>query len=300
MFHHFYKNKSQVFGDGALNNSDLFSLIASIKKKFKILDPEEYFQELKKGKKNIICLTFDDNLLSQYQISLETLNYFNIKAFWFIYSSVFQKKRDYFEIYRRFRKQHYSNFNSFYKHFLEFAKISKNKLQDIKNSSFFYRIQNNYNFYSEKEIIFRIIRDKILDRDEYKKLMLKLISSKNLSYEDLSKNLWMNNSHLKKLSKLGHEIGLHGYYHDRILSSLNYKDQLKSFRDNYNHIKKTIGKKPMSASYPSNSFNSETINILRDLNIKIVFCSNFKTKKILGEDNNFFIPRREPFDPIYK
>ena len=104
MFHHFYKIKSQVFGDGALNNNDLVRLIISIKKKFKILDPEEYFQELNNGKKNIVCFTFDDNLLSQYQISLETLDYFDIKAFWFIYSSVFQKKRDYFEIYRRFRR----------------------------------------------------------------------------------------------------------------------------------------------------------------------------------------------------
>ena len=50
--------------------------------------------------------------------------------------------------------------------------------------------------------------------------MFKLIRSKNLSYEDLSKDLWMNNSHLKKLSKSGHEIGVHGYYHDRILNSL--------------------------------------------------------------------------------
>ena len=300
MFHHFYKDKNQVFGDGALNNNDLVRLIISIKKKFKILDPEEYFQELNNGKKNIVCFTFDDNLLSQYQISLETLNYFNIKAFWFIYSSVFQKKRDDFEIYRRFRKQHYSNFNSFYKHFIEFAEISKNKLQSIKDTSFYHNIQSNYNFYSENEIIFRIIRDKILEKDEYKKLMFKLIRSKNLSYEDLSKDLWMNNSHLKKLSKSGHEIGVHGYYHDRILNSLNYKDQLKSIRDNYNHIKKTIGKNPISASYPSNSFNLETINILKGLNIKIVFCSNFKTKKISGVDNNFFIPRREPCDPIYK
>ena len=80
MFHHFYKKKSQAFGDGALNNSDLFWLINSIKKKFKILNPEEYFQELKKGKKNIVCLTFDDNLLSQYQISLEVLDIY--LSFW--------------------------------------------------------------------------------------------------------------------------------------------------------------------------------------------------------------------------
>ena len=76
----------------------------------------------------------------------------------------FQKKRDYFEIYRRFRKQHYSNFNSFYKHFIEFAEISKNKLQSIKDTSFYHNIQSNYNFYSENEIIFRIIRIKYLKK----------------------------------------------------------------------------------------------------------------------------------------
>lgn len=300
MFHHFCNNKKLAYGDGAYTEEKLHKLILSIKKNFIILEPQEFLYEIKKKTKDIICFTFDDNLLSQYKIALNILNHFNIKAFWFIYSSTFQNKRDYFEIYRRFRKNYFKNFNEFYLNFIETTKIQNYTINEINESDIFKEIKNNYNFYTEKEIIFRILRDKYLTNKDYKKTMNKMIKENNISYKTLSKNLWMNNKHIKKLSMNGHEIGLHGYNHEVLLGKLSYDKQFISYFDNYNHIKKITEKKPISASYPSNSFNSNTIKILKKLDIKISFCSSSNILKRSYAGSNYLIPRREPFDEIYR
>ena len=92
MFHHFHSKNFQKNGQGSINKKEFESIINFLKKNYNILKPQDwiYKVEEKKLKKNDICLTFDDALLSQYTIALKTLNKFKLKAFWFVYSSVFE------------------------------------------------------------------------------------------------------------------------------------------------------------------------------------------------------------------
>ena len=48
---------------------------------------------------NEICLTFDDGLKSQYDVALPILNDFNIKAFFFISTSVYTSNPNLLEVY---------------------------------------------------------------------------------------------------------------------------------------------------------------------------------------------------------
>ena len=55
-----------------------------------ILDAKDWIERRERGrlKAREVCFTFDDSLLSQYEIALPVLNKFKIKAFWFIYSKI--------------------------------------------------------------------------------------------------------------------------------------------------------------------------------------------------------------------
>ena len=92
MFHHFHNEKLE--GQGSLTKKKFEKIIIYLNKKYNILTPKEWLQKIKTNslKKKDICLTFDDALLSQYTIALKILKKYNLKAFWFIYSSVFENK----------------------------------------------------------------------------------------------------------------------------------------------------------------------------------------------------------------
>lgn len=70
-----------------------------------ILAPHEFAERDAAGKlaASDLCLTFDDALLCQYEVTLPVLDSVGLKAFWFIYSSVFCGGLEPREVYRYFR-----------------------------------------------------------------------------------------------------------------------------------------------------------------------------------------------------
>ena len=286
MFHHFHGANTKATGQGSLNSRDFEKILKFLKLNYKINDPNEWINKLKNKqlKNNDICLTFDDALLSQYTIALKVLNKFKLKAFWFVYSSVFNGKLDEFEIHRKFRTMYYKDFNGFYSHFLKNSQINKNFKKNLKYQAFFKYMKKFYPIYSSEDIEFRFIRDKILNKKEYDNILRVMMRSKKTNEKKLSLNLWLNNNHLVNLKKKGHVIGMHAYNHPYKLGELNYKDQKKELTKNYNHLKKVTECKPISISYPNGSFNKDTIRILKSLNISTAFISSMdKFKKFEKE-----------------
>ncbi len=140
MFHHFHLKNNQKLGQGSINKNEFEKIIIYLKKNYEILSPAEWLNKLEKKnlKKKDICITFDDALLSQYNIALKILNKYRLKAFWFVYSSVFNGMIDDFEIHRKFRSKYFKNFNGFFKNFLSFVNISTNYKKN-KNFKIFYK-----------------------------------------------------------------------------------------------------------------------------------------------------------------
>ncbi len=281
MFHHFHNKKNKQTGQGSLNPKNFKKILVFLKSNYNILSPQKWLIKLKEGKleKKDICLTFDDALLSQYTVALKILDKFKIKAFWFVYSSIFNGKIDEFEIHRKFRTTYYKNFYNFY---LDFIKNFKEEYKFVKNKEFqnFNKyMRNYYPIYSKEDIKFRFIRDKILSKDQYNVILKKMMRKKSTNEKKLSKKLWLNNKHLINLDKKGHIIGMHAFNHPYKLSELNYINQKNELNKNYQHLKKTLKKKPISISYPNGSFNNHTVQIIKKLGIKCAFISSMKNNR---------------------
>jgi hypothetical protein len=120
MFHHFHDNKVHKKSQGSITRDQFFKLIKFIGRN-NILDSDDFFFRLKekKLKSTDVCLTFDDGIKSQFDVALPVLEDLKIKSFFFIYSSVFEDKPDFLEVYRYFRSNFYINVDSFYKDFFK-------------------------------------------------------------------------------------------------------------------------------------------------------------------------------------
>ncbi len=278
MFHHFHINEKKKYGQGSINEKEFEKIIIFLKKNFQILAPAKWIHQLrkKKLKKKNICLTFDDALLSQYDIALKVLNKHKLKAFWFIYSSVFHGKLDDFEIQRKFRSIYYKNFEDFFQDFQTYLGKSLTFKKKTKYKKYFKSMNKFYPIYSKTDIEFRYIRDYVLKKNEYDKILSKMMVKKKTTKKKLSKNLWLTNSHLKKLSNKDHIIGLHAYNHPYKLAELNFNDQQNEINKNYIHLNNLLRKKPISISYPNGSFNNNTLKIVKKLGVICGFTSNMK------------------------
>src|ERR1035437_3177355 len=102
-------------------------MILFLKENYNLISAMEWFEKSKN--KNLaqkdICITFDDNLLCQYDIALPVLEEFKIKAFWFIYSSPLIGVKENLEIYRFFRFDKFKTINDYYDSFNEVVKLSE-------------------------------------------------------------------------------------------------------------------------------------------------------------------------------
>ena len=120
MFHHFHDKGIHKKSQGSISKDDFYNIIKYIGRD-NIIDANEFIFRLKEKSlnKNNVCLTFDDSLKCQYEIALPVLEDLKIKSFFFIYSSIFEKKPDLLEVYRYFRTNFYKSIESFYLCFYE-------------------------------------------------------------------------------------------------------------------------------------------------------------------------------------
>ena len=297
MFHHFHDAKHPK-GPGSISQEDFENILEFIGKQ-RILTPSGWIEKLEGNTLSgeHLCLTFDDALLCQFDIALPVLEKYNLKAFWFVYSSVFEGHLGKMEIYRLFRSKFFSNVDEFYNLFFgkvfdsEFSKKAKEVLHErkIKRQIAFFP------FYSVNDVKFRLIRDRALGKRIYESVMDKIIQEYGLNICDLSRNLWMSNEHLKYLTDRGQTIGLHSYSHPMVLAELSYEEQLEEYEKNYLHLDKICGSNPVAMSHPTNSYNDNTIKILKRLGIRCGFRSNMLPKKEDGRinPNEFEVARQD-------
>ena len=307
MFHHFHDNKKHFPSQGSIN-ANQFEKIIKLVGKDNILNPKDFINKLnnKSLKKNHVCLTFDDGLKSQFDIAYPILKKFNIKKFFFIYSSIFTKKPDLLEIFRYFRTEYYKNIDHFYKEFFLFCSpkifnfLKKNEME-IK------RIKKQINFYSINDIKFRLIRDQFISKKTYNEIMKKMFKSKNFKINSVLKKLFLNKKDLKKLLNDGHEIGLHSHSHPTKISHLSFKKQFKEYKINKNYLQNKIDKnfnKVISMSHPCGDYNTNTLKILKKMEIEIGFRQmmkkNNKFKNYKINQSNFEIAREDHSNIVRK
>jgi len=283
MFHHFHDNKKHIKTQGSLNKDKLYKLLKKIGIK-NILSPEEFIHKTKNNKiqKYETCITFDDGIKSQFDVAYSVLKDLKIKSFFFIYSSIFEKKINLLELNRHFREVYFKNIDKYYHSFYEILdkEIDKKKINKIldKNKNFFIKQKKIWNFYTISDLEFRFIRDRVLNRDKFEKISIELFIKKKFNYKEANKNIYMSKKNLEILSKDKNTIGLHSHSHPTNFDKLSYSKQFEELKKNKQILEKITKTNIYSMAFPLGRFNNNSLKILKKLKIKIAFLSQPKFK----------------------
>lgn len=283
MFHHFHDNKKFNRTQGSLNQKNFLQVIDKIGIK-NIISAQTFYEKMvnKKLTKNDVCLSFDDGLLCQYKIAYPVLKKLNIKAFWFIPSNIFERKPELLEIYSQFRNTKFTHIDDFYSVFFEDKLFQKNKKfnEFAKNNTTKIRSLNKkFPFYSYNDLFFRMIRDNFLDKENYQKIMHRLMTKYMYDYKKEIKNYLLSKKNLIEMSKDKQVIGLHSHTHPTNILNLKKIDQTKEYKKNFTILQKISKEKIFSMSHPCGNYNQSILNNLKKMGIKIGFRSNMKTEK---------------------
>ena len=281
MLHHFHDARHPA-SQGSISAQE-FEQILDFVGPQRILTPQEWLARLDRGalRPEDLCLTFDDALLSQIDIALPVLQRYRLRAFWFVYSSVFEGHFSRFEVYRAFRSRCFENTEDFFADFTKrvlgstFAQKARAALQDEQID----RMRSTFPFYSRGDVEFRLIRDRALTPQEYDAFMDDWLAESGIGLADLARGLWMKDEHLRELAREGHVIGLHSYSHPMVMASLPYEEQLNEYKNNVRHIESALSVAPLAMAHPANSYSDVTLQVLSSLGIRCGFRSNMSPSK---------------------
>lgn len=277
MFHHFWDGSKHKYIQGALRSDEFEDLLIN-SRSHKFISADIWLEKLsnKTLTPHETCVTFDDALLSQYDIAKPILNKLGLKAIWFIYSSACEGNSDDFEVYRYFRNLGFESIDNFHQNFFENVSIvlSQKKAKEIQRS----KIAKNYfiehTLYSEIERVFRYFRDQILTPYEFRQVMDHMMSKSNFDIENIKKTISLTNNELRELHKDRDIIGLHSFSHPVNFRRLNLEEQVSEYFQNAMHLYKILGHSPNVMAHPSNSYDETTLAILRGMGVKFGFRSN--------------------------
>lgn len=277
MFHHFHGGTHPEV-QGSISAEDLRGLIDFVGRS-RIISAREFLEKASAStlQPDDVCLTFDDNLKCQYDIALPVLKDMGLTAFWFVYTSPLVGIPERIEIYRHFRCTEFDSVESFYESFFEYAFRSpigtrlKRALAGFHPESHL----TDFPFYTAEDRRFRYVRDCVLGHEEYCSLMDDLIGE-TLNNEAFLDRLWMNSDDILDLHSSGHVIGLHSHSHPTTLGDLNAELQEKEYRDNAQVIAHITGEAPTVVSHPCNSYDANTLEVLRRMGVTLGFRANLK------------------------
>ena len=298
MFHHFHGRGFPKM-QGSISTSDFIKILKYLKNNYNLLNPQDFHKKIQYGKlsKKDTCLTFDDCLKSQIKFALPVLQKFKIKAFFFIYTSIFNSKFDKFEAHRDFRSTYYKSLDHFYNDFFKLVK----KDFPLDHKKFSKKFTNQYlkkfGFYSLNDRKYRYYRDIVLTKINHDKILKKMMIKKKYNLSSRKKKIIMNKIDIKKILGEGHEIGLHSHSHPVKIETFKYTEQFKEYHKNNKILSQICKKKITSMSHPCGRYNKDTFKILNKLDIKFGFRSNMHKTKI----KSFYeIPRVDHVDILKK
>ena len=264
-----------------------------LKKNFKILNPidiHEIVSKKKELKENYCWLTFDDGYIDHYENVIPVLEDNKLKASFFPpVKSTFQNIiLDVNKIHLILAKNNNYEmlFDEVKKMFYEIETKNKKKVFEdlLKN------IKTNSRYDNAKVILLKRLLQRDLPKQIREKicdLLFKKYVSKDI--KSMSKKFYMDLAQIKKIFKLGHEIGIHGYEHDwyaRLTKTNQRNEILKSF----NFWKENgMLRDKFSFCYPYGDYNEDTLDILKEIK-----CSIGLTTKAMATTSKNYIPLELP------
>jgi peptidoglycan/xylan/chitin deacetylase (PgdA/CDA1 family) len=279
MFHHFH-GPGFAPSQGSIDATALSRILEHYAETHRLLDAAEYLQKAKQGRleDGDVCVTFDDSLLCQYELALPVLERFDIRAFWFVYSSVITGNLEPLEIYRRFRTEYFDTVDDFYEAFFRalahsaFAATVDQAMRGFRPADYL----SEFAFYTDGDRRFRFVRDQVLGPRDYNTAMSLMMASAGTSAEELAHGLWMDAGQLRDLDARGHLVGMHSHSHPTALADMSEAQQYEEYVTNQRILADILGAEPVTMSHPCNSYSGGTLAVLADLGIELGFRSNMQ------------------------
>ncbi|MBQ9902224.1 MAG: polysaccharide deacetylase family protein [Clostridia bacterium] len=293
MCHHFHDEEKHIVSQGSISARTFGDILDYYAKDHNILNAEEF---LRKSESNTlapddVCLTFDDGLLCQYDVAYPVMKERGLTAFWFIYTSTLDGVMERLEIYRHFRSSMFSDIDDFYSAF--FRIVSENNSKAMESMKFYDSDEylKEYPFYTPNDKRFRYLRDEVLGEGSYNEIMERMLVEYHYDIERNAKLLWLGADHIKALYQNGNVIGLHSYSHPTVMEKKSYAEQHREYTKNKQQLESIIHDEIVSISYPSNSYNSDTLKCVREMGLKIGFRANMAD--ICLEELRYEYPRED-------
>lgn len=273
MFHHFH-GPGHPCGQGAISADDLAAIIEFVGPG-NILSASQWLSlalagQLRPGQH---CLTFDDTLLCQYELALPVLRDYGLTAFWFVYTSPLEGKTASLEIYRYFRTVHFGGIEEFYAAFhaevarSPHAALARRGLEGFEPGGYL----PEFTFYTDSDRVFRYLRDVVLGESRYDEIMGRMMEAAGVDARDIARRTWMTAQGVRGLHQAGHVLGLHTHNHPTRVGEMGAAEQEREYRANLEHLQAVTGHRPVTMSHPCNSYNADTVRILRELGVKLGF-----------------------------
>lgn len=293
MFHHFHScfDNEMIYikQQGSIDSSSFVRILKFLQRHYNIIEASEFLEKSQNNElvDNDLVITFDDNLSCQYAIAKPILDEYGIKAIWFINSmNLCSDSFDYLEVYRHFRNYSYSTIDDFYTDFFNSIEgLPRDRIDFLPRD---YLVECP--FYSDNDKCFKYLRDEILDENEYRTIMFKLMGEKAYNWKTMINKLSMSKEQIKQLSDEGHVIGLHSHSHNMNLFRLSYDEQYRDYKQNKSILEEICNKQIVSVSYPGGLYSNDTLSVLNELNIHIGFVDNMQIQTI---NNRMLIPRED-------
>ena len=218
----------------------------------------------------------------------KVLEDFNIKSFFFVSTSNFENKPDFFEITRYFKLNYFKSSEEFYDLFFKILEKDYNVFL-IKNKKILEEKIRIYPFYTKRDIEFRLIRDRFLSEKEYSKIISLMFKEKKFMVDEVVPKLFFSKQDLSKLDGLGHTIGLHSHSHVKYIEHLSLESQKSEYSKNQKNLSKILNKpfeQINSMSHPLGSYNEKSLEILKSLNVFLGFRDNMFISNKMKNINN--------------
>jgi len=273
MFHHFHGRSHNDDYAGSFSSSDFERIILNIGLK-NIYGPLEWTELFMRGEleESKYCLTFDDGLRSQVDVALPILRNYGLKAFWFVCSSPYSQEFPRLDLYRRFMYQYFDRVEDFYEMFFHKVPCSHESF-DASYKNWSSKMLETFPFYSEWDVKFRYVRDRLLSKHSYEVIVDSIIDEFGLTLQELAEGLWINERDLKSLQEEGHVLGMHSHDHPTNFAELDVAEQAEQYRRNLAFLS-TISQGVFSMSHPCGAYTAATIDLLESFGITIGFRSN--------------------------
>lgn len=285
MFHHFHDGGQFFRSEGSISEDQLEGIIDFIGRD-NIVSPSDWIELSEAGglRPDQVCLTFDDALKCQVAVAAPVLRRNNIRAFFFVYSSVIEGQIERLELLRYVRNACYSTIDAFYDDFYrvgfgsDAAPLLREGLARFPGQKYL----SEFPFYSLADRKYRFVRDHALPAPLFHDVVDRLLNAKIADIPALARTIWMSRDDVKSLHSEGHCVGLHSYSHPMQLGRLTAREQEDEYRKNFDHLAGLLGTEPRSMSHPCNSYGADTLKILKRLGIVIGFCATVKGRDKRG------------------